>query len=276
MDEESLSAVSVVDVERFRAEGFVALREVFDPSLLIAEVGEAFAVGFPGRRGNNVSAEAGIAFRYLPMMSERTPVSLELLRRFAPVAERLLGTPVLPVRTKAVEYHGASSWHRDTELDVATVGFVCYLEPLTAEQGALRVVPGSHRDLDALGAETAETAETVGTAVETNPGDVIVFDEHLLHASRGGGVRHQWRVDYIAWPTSAAEHATVREYYAAIFSPEWDGGYDVDAYATYGPYWRQACTRAVDAALEAVGAYAAADEEEDAARRRRASVEPTS
>lgn len=254
--------MSVDEVGQFRSQGFVVLRGAFDPAPLAAEVGGAFADGFAERGPVNVSAEATVAFRYLPMMSERTPRSLDLLDAFAVPAERLLGAAVLPVRAKAVEYHGESTWHRDTELDVATVGFVCYLEPLTAAGGALRVVPRSHR-------EPVEAAGP-GVAVETAPGDVIVLDEHLVHASQGGSVRRQWRVDYIARPTTADEQRRVLEYFAAMFEPGWDGGYDLDAYPTYGAHWRSRCAPDVDAALTAAGAYAAAAAEEDTARAARA------
>jgi hypothetical protein len=40
--------------------------------------------------------------------------------------------------------------------------------------------------------------------IETEPGDLIVIDEHLFHASSGGAVRRQWRVDYLPVPAGAA------------------------------------------------------------------------
>ena len=253
-----MEVARTIDEEGYRRDGFVVLRAAFDPRRLTEEVLAAFGDGFDGNGATNTSAEAEISFRYLPMMSERTPYSVELLQEFAASASRLLDTDVLPVRAKAVEYHGSSSWHRDSESDVASVGFACYLDPLTATTGALRVVPGSHRheDRDAV-------------AVETTPGDVIVFDEHLLHSSAGGGVRYQWRVDYVARPVGPSDHQRVTEYFEAMFSPEWDGGYDVDRFPTYGEHWRRSCAPADAELLEAVGAYAAADEEEAAARRRR-------
>ena len=258
--------VTDADVEQFRAHGFVVLRDAFDPAALGAEIDGALARGFAHVGPTNVSDEAGISFRYLPMMGERTPVSLDLLRRFGAMAEQLLRGPVLPVRAKAVEYHGGSGWHRDSDLDVASVGFACYLEPLTGATGALRVVPGSHRD----GRPPSESPADEH-AVETVPGDVIVFDEHLLHASSGGGVRRQWRVDHLARPATPAEDAVVRSYFAAIFSPDWDGGYDVDAYPSYGPHWRRVCDPDADALLDRLGAYAAAAAEEAASRHRRPS-----
>lgn len=254
-----------MDEVRYQRDGFVVLRDAFDAPRLTGEVLAALDDGFAGRGATNASAEAGIQFRYLPMMSERAPYSLELLRDFAAHAQQLLGTDVLPVRAKAVEYHGSSSWHRDSDADVSSVGFACYLEPLTAKTGALHVVPGSHRHDRPATHEAARDA----VAVETDPGDVIVFDEHLLHSSAGGDVRHQWRVDYLARPVGPDELERVGAYFAAMFSPDWDGGYDVDLYPTYGEHWRRWCLPADDRLLETVGAYAAADEEESAARRRR-------
>jgi hypothetical protein len=70
---------------------------------------------------------------------ERTPVSVALLDRFAPAAATLLGGPVLPVRTKVVEYHGEATWHRDSDLDFASVGV--RVLPRTAG-GRHRCAPG--------------------------------------------------------------------------------------------------------------------------------------
>jgi hypothetical protein len=267
MDTPAGVTVTDAEVDAFRADGVVVLRAAVDPAGLAREVDDALARGFARPGAVNESDEAAISFRYLPMMSALTPRSVELFRRLAPVAERVLGTPVLPVRAKAVEYHGGSRWHRDSELALPSVGLACYLEQLTAGTGALRVRPGSHL----AGGPDADAAAAAGgpLALDTEPGDVIVFDEHLLHASEGGRVRRQWRCDFVARPAGAADEAVVRAYYAAIFSPEWDGGYDVDAFPTYGEHWRRVCPPADDALLERVGAYAAATEEEAASRRRR-------
>ena len=88
-----------------------------------------------------------------------------------------------------------------------------YLDALRADTGALRVMPGSHR----VGDEYADAVEAArqhdgerykngegigpnwgmdGSAVpavvlETIPGDVVLFDENLKHASFGGGGRRR-------------------------------------------------------------------------------------
>jgi hypothetical protein len=99
----------------------------------------------------------------------------------------------------------------------------------------------------------------------------IVFDEHLLHSSDGGAVRHQWRVDYLARPLCPADNERVIAYFAAMFSPDRDGGYDVNLYPTHGENWRRWCPPNDDRMLETLGAYAATDEEERTAHHNRRS-----
>ncbi|HVJ25924.1 MAG TPA: phytanoyl-CoA dioxygenase family protein, partial [Vicinamibacterales bacterium] len=134
-----------VDQTHFQTFGFVVLRQVFDPQTLEDEVDRSLRDAF----SSAVDAKVGggsISFRYVPMMCERTPISLSLLDRLAQPAATLLGGPVLPVRAKGVLYSGATSWHSDDSgHDVKSVGFAAYLESLSGENGALRVVPGSQR-----------------------------------------------------------------------------------------------------------------------------------
>jgi hypothetical protein len=102
---------------------------------------------------------------------------------------------------------------------------------------------------------------------------VIVMDEHLWHASLGGRVRRQWRVDYFADPAAdPASEAAVREakaYLADTYPPDWDGGYDSDRYPTYGPYWLASGRPAV-ARLRQLGAVDLSHAEEAGARAARA------
>ena len=70
---------------------------------------------------------------------------------------------------------------------------------------------------------------------------MIVFDEHIRHGSAGGRERRQWRVDFVVDPAGAEETATVYGYFARIFDPGWDGGYDAVRYPSYGEFW---CSRA--------------------------------
>ncbi len=253
-----------LDRLHFSAFGFVVLRNAVDASRLSDELDRAVGTS-PA-----TLLETGVArAEYAPMMAAITPYSLSLLDRFQETATMLLGARTVPLRAKGVRYFGSTSWHADSlDAVVASIGFAAYLEPLRADTGALRVVPGSHRAEvrgDVLRYVTARGEAALDSlpavAIATQPGDVIVFDEHLVHASAGGTVRRQWRVDYFRDPTSQAEEAAVRAYIARVFPPDWDGGYDVERFPSYGPGWLESPRPAV-ARLRELGAYELASAQE--------------
>jgi len=130
------------DVPYFRTFGFVVLRQFFDPRAIAIEIDHVMHDGAVSSL--EASIGAGIRFQYVPMMTAETPNSLSLLDRAGAVAETLLGGPVIPTRAKGV-YWGSTPWHADCDLPVASVGVAAYLESLGAHNGALRVMPGSHR-----------------------------------------------------------------------------------------------------------------------------------
>jgi hypothetical protein len=103
-------------------------------------------------------------------------------------------------------YVGDTGWHSDTDWSGRMRGkpprvfykMALYLDPLTRATGALRVIPGSHRFGDRY-AETLQEFlrrpdETLGVpgsdvpavALETQPGDVLLFNQNLKHSAWGG------------------------------------------------------------------------------------------
>lgn len=78
-----------------------------------------------------------------------------------------------------------------------------YLDRVTAATGALRVIPGSHRYGDRFAEDLQNTlrqsAEVLGLsgdqvpaiALESTPGDVVVFNQALKHSSWGGSNRRR-------------------------------------------------------------------------------------
>jgi hypothetical protein len=257
----------------FDAFGFAVLQRFADVEALSAELDACMRDAFPDPSHMNAGA-AGNQFRYVPTMCERTPHSLALVRQLAPVAAAILQAPVLPSRAKATTYRGSTKWHRDSDSSLKSVGFLFYLEPVEAESGGLRVLPGSHF-ADYAGAVQAymTQAEVVpGIAIPTMPGDAIALDERVFHASSGGDQRRQWRVDFVADLPGSDD--ALRDYFARQYTPGWDGGYDVDRYPSYGEYWRT-----LDAGwsqrLDELGAYEAAEEAEEHARAIRTARSPT-
>jgi len=108
-------------------------------------------------------------------------------------------------------YVGDSSWHSDTDWSGKMRGkpprifykLALYLDPVTRDTGALRVIPGSHRygdhfaeDLQQRLRTSHETmgitgAEVPAIALESQPGDVVVFNQNTKHGAWGGGTRRR-------------------------------------------------------------------------------------
>ena len=101
-------------------------------------------------------------------------------------------------------YSGDTRWHADggyPELFAIKVAF--YLDPVRRDSGCLRVLPGSHKadsvwragDLNPKAAEELwgiSAADIPGdVALESDAGDLVVFDHNLRHASFGGSGRRR-------------------------------------------------------------------------------------
>ncbi|GAA4964765.1 hypothetical protein HD597_003595 [Nonomuraea thailandensis] len=242
------------DADFFATHGFCVWRGLLEPAEvegLRREVDDALAANY-ALPAAPVPHATGTEGYYVPMMGDRTPLSRELLAgRLLPAAVRLLGTPVLPKPAKGILYRDSSPWHQDSaDASLTAVKMVAYLEPLTAADGALQVLPGSHRGrygralaeyrrrwpaAEPLFDERAEAAMWPGVPVTTNPGDVIAFDVHLWHASIGGRDRRQWSVSYAAEPADEAGRSAVRDYLLSFL----DVGhpYDLDTYPYFDPEW---------------------------------------
>ena len=165
----------------------------------------------------------GISGHYLPMASRLTPVSASLVcddPRFIDAAQQLLGGPVIPECPEGVLYFAGAGWHDDDGIGVRGVKFAAYFDELTAANGALRLVPGSHHPEQSarlaayrdrrmpVRTDTEATdwqASIPGHVAATVPGDVIAFDLHAWHASSGGRDRVAWTAVYQRCPETGAE-----------------------------------------------------------------------
>ena len=101
-------------------------------------------------------------------------------------------------------YVNDTGWHSDRwHQDALWTKTALYLDPLTRHTGCLRVIPGSHRIGDAFADGLQESlhhsqeswglhgGEVPAIALETQPGDIVVFNLCLKHASYGGGNRRR-------------------------------------------------------------------------------------
>ena len=108
-------------------------------------------------------------------------------------------------------YVGDTNWHSDTDWSGKMRGkpprifykMALYLDPITGDSGALRVIPGSQRWGDHY-AESLQThlrtaqddwgitgAQVPAVSLDSNPGDVVVFNQNTKHSAWGGNTRRR-------------------------------------------------------------------------------------
>lgn len=105
-----------------------------------------------------------------------------------------------------------------------------YLDPLNRDSGCLSVIPGAHRwhgaDLFAALRKVDQSkdfrpfgmrADEIGSvALETEPGDVLVFTERLIHRAFGGGIgKYQVCANFVANPETERHIAQIEQFYDA-------------------------------------------------------------
>lgn len=101
-------------------------------------------------------------------------------------------------------YAGDTGWHPDGHHDtIFSCKLAFYLDPVTRDTGALRVLPGSHDPRHPLHLDVVDMRaepERLGIlprevpgaeALESRPGDAVLFAHNLYHAAFGGGARRR-------------------------------------------------------------------------------------
>ena len=131
------------------------------------------------------------------------------------------------------------TWHFDghktsRNLDYPRTKVMLYLDPQRRDTGALRVIPGSHRDplhkalfplQDAhLGGDPnpygVEGPQIPACAIETDPGDIVFFNQWLYHAVYGKeGKRRVIVLKFGPRPRTDAHLAMLRDGAPAGFAP---------------------------------------------------------
>jgi ectoine hydroxylase-related dioxygenase (phytanoyl-CoA dioxygenase family) len=121
-------------------------------------------------------------------------------------------------------YTGDTMWHSDGYHAVGRhIKIAFYLDEVTRETGALRVIPGSHRlEMRNWPARQAANApelwgiaqnEVPSFALESSPGDVVVFNHNLMHAAFGGSSeRRMFTINLCRHANSEAELDDLKDY----------------------------------------------------------------
>jgi hypothetical protein len=139
--------LSTTQIDHFATFGFVVLHDHLAEHTVPlrdevdAAIEDAYAATYDDR------VIDGISGHYLPMASRLTPTSTSLLcddGRLIDAAEDLLGGAVIPECPEGVLHFAEAGWHNDDGIGVRGVKFATYFDRLSADNGALRLVPGSH------------------------------------------------------------------------------------------------------------------------------------
>ena len=226
----------------YEAFGFFVLRQVFAHEELKI-IGDDFESIMQQGHGRTTHGESELA-----RLIEHRPNFKRFLSRIEMSIEQVLGPGFVMTDPGSHFRAGDTGWHCDIGWhpsmfgreqkppighDLPGVRVGVYLDRRTRDTGCLRVIPGSHimpnACLDLLAApfhrDMSENFSADGKirkfgirpndvpchAVETDPGDMILFNHRTWHAAFGGKhVRRMITIDYKAKPTTARDHQYIQ------------------------------------------------------------------
>ncbi len=192
-------------IQHFETFGFLVRRKVFSADE-VAKINDEF----DRHRASilaDIDPEETRSFTQWPTRIPENPFTASLLgdpRIYVP-SEQLVGEDSIPVQSHCNSYGLSSGWHVDTyDRRLCVIKNIMYLQSTTADRGALRVIPGSHRnplseDLHSMGLygfhdDSSPFLKASGMSgkdipcyiFESEPGDIITFNELTWHAAFGG------------------------------------------------------------------------------------------
>jgi hypothetical protein len=178
------------------------------PGLLADQIGEIDAAfeGVWGARGggHNGQAHNGLQRSCIVPFIDQSERLCRMIddERILGIAKSLLGDDFNYCSSDGNYYVGDTNWHSDgwrAPEGYLYVKLAIYLDPLTKDNGCLRVIPGSHHPgdwfSDRLQAQLRQSQENFdlhgrdvpAIPLETTPGDLLLFNHNTKHAAFGGG-----------------------------------------------------------------------------------------
>ena len=215
-------------IAHFNAFGFLVLREVLtrrEVETIHRETDEIFDEARSGRPYVGEKEPIQPFFERRPFMAK-----LVADDRIYSIREDILGPEFFLDLTEGWRHTGTTTWHSGGTYaeDLPSIKIAFYIGFLTKETGCLRVIPGSHirRSPDLLKSLREECddpdfkpfglpqSEVPYFALDSEPSDLCVFTERILHASfEGKPGRYQHALTYVQTPVTEKEGAKVRDFY---------------------------------------------------------------
>lgn len=221
----------------FHTFGYLAIPQLFSPAE-VAEITEGFEWSIQNRGGGQNHDGSKRTMFGGPI--EHTPAMCAILDHpgILGLIGGVIGEDFNYCGGDGNYYSGDTRWHPDGnwgQLFAVKVAF--YLDPLTRDTGCLRVIPGSQRpdhyirqekinvnqSLELYGVSPSEFPGNV--ALETQPGDVLIFNHDLYHAAFGGSQRRRMFTMNCTRHAATPEDLALAYKYLSIHSA---GGYNVD------------------------------------------------
>ncbi len=224
--------ISDQEIALYKSFGFLVRRNVFTPEEM-AKVNEEF-----DRRRASVVAEIDPQeeriFTQWPTRNPETPFTASLLedpRIYVPM-EQLVGEDSVLFQSNCNSYSwDVQNWHYDVGVtEVEMIKNVMYLQPTTANNGALRFLPGSNRNPlrdELTNMQLAKPRDEIGVfyeasglrgedipcfIFESQPGDIVAFNELTWHAAFGGFKdRRSCTFNFIQHPKTPEQRAGVQD-----------------------------------------------------------------
>ena len=224
-------SLSDAQIQHFEVFGFLVRRNVFNLEE-INRINDEFDHRLASLKAE-VDPREDRLFNNWPNRNPQTPYISSLLedpRIYIP-SEQIVGEDCVPIHSNANSYARSSAWHPDTkDAHLLMVKNVMYLQPTTGDHGALRVIPGSHKNplhenllrigLDCSFGKESLYLKEAGLRGEdipsyifcSEPGALIMFNQRLWHAAFGGYEdRRTCTFNFYQNPKSLGEKETMRK-----------------------------------------------------------------
>ncbi len=210
-------ALTAAQVGFFRTFGFLVLKNRFPVAQIEALDAELTAEGTRQFGGFDRQRRQGVV-----LMEPTCPRWCDAFAsgRIVTPARQILGEDCIGMGTDGNRYVGDTPWHPDHSqhpYPQRGIKWCLYLSAVTAATGALRVIPGSHLQPWPIPASLREAVAACAinavpsVALDSQPGDAVIFDVRLWHGSCGGSDdRRMGTFVFYAGPQSAVEREEFR------------------------------------------------------------------
>ncbi len=153
-------------------------------------------------RLTDADAHDGKSRKLVWQFLDHSPVVSPLLEEFGEVFEAVLGDDWQYFGSVGNIYSGDTGWHTDNYAHHHRAKLALYLDPTGPGRGGLSLLPLSHRvaeEINEVHLSVGMSVKSLGLTsteipcltVTTEPGDGLLFNHNLLHASFGGGAKRR-------------------------------------------------------------------------------------